>query len=91
MRNEGRRLLPLLTQPLTGGRQSMTCKYRCADQCAQPTPNTSDNAYFGDVVADGPTARLATSSPTFAPQVSKVFAPRHVLTTEQLRPAQGTA
>ena len=53
MRNEGRRLLPLLTQPLTGGRQSMTCKYRCADQCAQPTPNTSDNAYFGDVVADG--------------------------------------
>lgn len=57
MRNEGRRLLPLLTQPLTGGRQSMTCKYRCADQCAQPTPNTSDNAYFGDVVADGASRR----------------------------------
>ena len=45
----------------------------------------------GDLVADGPTAQVATSSPTFAPQVSKVFAPRHVLTTEQLRPAQGTA
>ncbi|WP_462416990.1 PhoX family protein [Kytococcus sp. Marseille-QA3725] len=57
MRNEGRRLLPLLTQPLTGGRQSMTCKYRCADQCSQPTPNTSDNAYFGDVVAEGASRR----------------------------------
>ncbi|ACV06759.1 ABC transporter ATP-binding protein [Kytococcus sedentarius] len=45
----------------------------------------------GDLVADGPTAQVATSSPTFAPQVSKVFAPHHVLTTEQLRPAQGTA
>lgn len=41
----------------------------------------------GDVVADGPTARLATSSPTFAPQVSKVFSPEHVLSVDQVRPA----
>ncbi|WP_459646004.1 PhoX family protein [Kineococcus sp. NUM-3379] len=28
----------------------MTCHYRCGDACAQPVPNTTDNAYFGDVV-----------------------------------------
>jgi secreted PhoX family phosphatase len=29
----------------------MTCRYRCGDACAHPEPNTSDNAYFGDIVA----------------------------------------
>ncbi|WP_141762105.1 ATP-binding cassette domain-containing protein, partial [Kytococcus sp. HMSC28H12] len=40
----------------------------------------------GDLVADGPTARVATSSPTFAPQVSKVFAPHPVLTVDAVHP-----
>lgn len=57
MRNEKRRFLPILNQPLTGGRSAMTCKYRCADQCSQPVPNPSDNAYFGDVVAEGTSRR----------------------------------
>ncbi|PKZ41485.1 cobalt ABC transporter ATP-binding protein [Kytococcus schroeteri] len=43
----------------------------------------------GDLVADGPTARVATSSPTFAPQVSKVFAPHPVLTVDAVHPPQG--
>ncbi|WP_411970402.1 PhoX family protein [Saccharothrix longispora] len=30
----------------------MTCKFRCGDACAHEAPNTSDNAYFGDVVGD---------------------------------------
>ena len=30
----------------------MTCKYRCGDACSHPVPNTSDNAYFGDLVAE---------------------------------------
>ena len=28
----------------------MTCAYRCGNACAQDAPNTSDNAYFGDIV-----------------------------------------
>ncbi len=30
----------------------MTCRYRCGDACSQIVPNTSDNDYFGDVVAE---------------------------------------
>ena len=40
----------------------------------------------GDLIADGPTREVATSSPTFAPQVAKVFAPVRVLTVAELRP-----
>jgi hypothetical protein len=28
----------------------VTCKYRCGSACAHEAPNTSDNAYFGDIV-----------------------------------------
>ncbi|MBL1067666.1 PhoX family phosphatase [Streptomyces sp. 7-21] len=35
----------------------MTCQYRCGNACAHPAPNTSDNAYFGDVVAGALTRR----------------------------------
>ncbi|MEU4740720.1 PhoX family phosphatase [Actinosynnema sp. NPDC023658] len=49
--DRGRRLLPLLpNHPL--GRSSITCKYRCGDACAHEAPNTSGNAYFGDVVGE---------------------------------------
>lgn len=33
-------------------RQRVTCRYRCGDACAHPTPNTSDNEYFGDIVSE---------------------------------------
>jgi secreted PhoX family phosphatase len=46
------RLLPLLTTNPHGGRSSITCLYRCGNACAHEAPNTSDNEYFGDVVAD---------------------------------------
>ncbi|MGB3827445.1 MAG: PhoX family phosphatase [Ornithinimicrobium sp.] len=42
--------------PVTGhssGRNAMTCRYRCGDACFTAVPNTSNNEYFGDVVADG--------------------------------------
>ncbi|MGH3728701.1 MAG: PhoX family protein [Micromonosporaceae bacterium] len=29
----------------------MTCQYRCANACDHPAPNTSDNPYFGDLLA----------------------------------------
>ena len=32
-------------------RQHITCRYRCGDACSKPAPNTSDNEYFGDVMA----------------------------------------
>ncbi|MGO4955999.1 ABC transporter ATP-binding protein [Luteococcus sp. Sow4_B9] len=38
----------------------------------------------GEVVADGPTRQVCTSSPTFSPQVSKVFHPSDVLTVDEL-------
>jgi secreted PhoX family phosphatase len=44
------RLLPLL--PHAGGRSATVCHYRCGDACAQPVPNTSDNTYLGDVIAN---------------------------------------
>ncbi|MQA81772.1 MAG: DUF839 domain-containing protein [Streptosporangiales bacterium] len=44
-----RRLLPITNHP--AGRQAMTCLYRCGNACAHPAPNTSDNPYFGDLVA----------------------------------------
>lgn len=38
----------------------------------------------GEMVADGPTAEVVVSSPTFAPQVSKVMAPGKWLTVSQV-------
>jgi energy-coupling factor transport system ATP-binding protein len=38
----------------------------------------------GEVVADGPTREVCTSSPAFAPQVTKVFLPDPVLTTDEV-------
>ncbi|MGW9362498.1 PhoX family protein [Streptomyces albidoflavus] len=45
-----RKLLPLIgSHP--GGRSALTCRFRCGDACFHETPNTSDNAYVGDVIA----------------------------------------
>ncbi|KUJ67801.1 phosphatase [Streptomyces albus subsp. albus] len=45
-----RKLLPLIgSHP--GGRSAMTCRYRCGDACFHEVPNTSGNAYVGDVIA----------------------------------------
>ncbi|WP_432092372.1 PhoX family protein [Streptomyces sp. bgisy100] len=46
-----RRLLPLISSH-PGGRSAMTCRYRCGDACFHEVPNTSGNAYLGDVVAE---------------------------------------
>lgn len=45
-----RTLLNLLAPaPLHGNRSSLTCRYKCGDACFHDVPNTSDNAYFGDI------------------------------------------
>ncbi|MDI3389668.1 ATP-binding cassette domain-containing protein [Streptomyces sp. B-S-A8] len=41
----------------------------------------------GEVVADGPTADVVVSSPSFAPQVTKILAPQKWLTVAQVRAA----
>ncbi|MGA5900134.1 ABC transporter ATP-binding protein [Streptomyces venetus] len=41
----------------------------------------------GEVIADGPTADIVVSSPSFAPQVTKILAPQHWLTVSQVREA----
>ncbi|MGW0293081.1 ABC transporter ATP-binding protein [Streptomyces tuirus] len=41
----------------------------------------------GEVIADGPTADVVVSSPSFAPQVTKILAPQHWLTVAQVRTA----
>src|SRR5690606_29858827 len=55
-RPSGRITLPLLT-PIHRGRQGLACRYRCANACAHDEPNTSDNEYFGDVLARAVTRR----------------------------------
>ncbi|MFD7243572.1 ABC transporter ATP-binding protein [Streptomyces massasporeus] len=45
----------------------------------------------GEVIADGPTADVVVSSPSFAPQVTKILAPQDWLTVAQVRAAlEGT-
>ncbi|MFB7495354.1 ABC transporter ATP-binding protein [Streptomyces sp. NPDC056161] len=41
----------------------------------------------GEVIADGPTAGIVVSSPSFAPQVTKILAPQEWLTVAQIREA----
>lgn len=41
----------------------------------------------GEAVADGPTRQVVVSSPAFAPQISKILAPREWLTVSQVRRA----
>ncbi|MFE6284306.1 ABC transporter ATP-binding protein [Streptomyces sp. NPDC057877] len=41
----------------------------------------------GEVIADGPTAEVVVSSPSFAPQVTKILAPQPWLTVTQVRGA----
>ncbi|MFI0140108.1 ABC transporter ATP-binding protein [Streptomyces luteogriseus] len=41
----------------------------------------------GEVIADGPTADIVVSSPSFAPQVTKILAPQQWLTVPQVRAA----
>ncbi|MGK5696698.1 ABC transporter ATP-binding protein [Streptomyces sp. URMC 128] len=45
----------------------------------------------GEVIADGPTADVVVSSPSFAPQVTKILAPQHWLTVSQVRAALNAA
>lgn len=45
----------------------------------------------GEIVADGPTADVVTSSPAFAPQVAKVLAPQPWLTVADVAAALGAA
>ena len=45
----------------------------------------------GDIVTDGPTREVVTSSPQFAPQVSKVLAPIPLLTVADLQAAMAAA
>ncbi|MDQ8701277.1 ATP-binding cassette domain-containing protein [Streptomyces sp. LHD-70] len=44
----------------------------------------------GEVVADGPTADVVVSSPSFAPQVTKILAPQKWLTVAQVEAALGS-
>ncbi|NBQ41238.1 MAG: PhoX family phosphatase [Mycobacteriaceae bacterium] len=41
----------LISHSGQSSRQRVTCRHRCGDACAHPAPNTSDNEYFGDIVA----------------------------------------
>jgi energy-coupling factor transporter ATP-binding protein EcfA2 len=41
----------------------------------------------GEVIADGPVREVITSSPVFAPQVAKIFAPRPLLTVSDVERA----
>lgn len=44
-------LLPLAGGHRDGGRSAATCRWKCNDACSKPIPNSTENEYFGDVVA----------------------------------------
>ncbi|WP_435202451.1 PhoX family protein [Janibacter sp. GS2] len=46
-----RTLLPLAAGHRDGGRSAATCVWKCGDACSKPVPNTSENEYFGEVIA----------------------------------------
>ncbi|MFF7979764.1 PhoX family protein [Streptomyces sp. NPDC007901] len=55
-----RKVLPIVGTPAhshPGGRSSLTCRFRCGDACFHEVPNTSSNAYVGDVIADAVSRR----------------------------------
>ena len=55
-----RKLLPIVGTPAhshPGGRSPLTCRFRCGDACFHEVPNTSSNAYVGDVIADAVSRR----------------------------------
>ncbi|MEU6490553.1 PhoX family protein [Streptomyces sp. NPDC046984] len=57
-----RKLLPLIgttSGSHPGGRSALTCRYRCGDACFHEVPNTSDNEYVGDVIAEALSRRSA--------------------------------
>ncbi len=76
-----RRLLPLIGTPGShpGGRSALTCRFRCGDACFHEVPNTSDNAYVGDVIAGAigrrSMMRLRPSSRSPRPRVRRSSAP----------------
>ncbi|MQY14264.1 hypothetical protein SRB5_44270 [Streptomyces sp. RB5] len=45
-----RKFLPLIGSPHGGSRAALTCRFRCGDACFHEVPNTSSNAYVGDVI-----------------------------------------
>ncbi|MDF5754460.1 PhoX family phosphatase [Spongiactinospora sp. TRM90649] len=47
-----RGLLPLLTTQHQAGRSALTCQFRCGNACSHDVPNTTENRYFGDIVAE---------------------------------------
>ncbi|MER5517620.1 PhoX family protein [Streptomyces sp. NPDC002763] len=57
-----RKLLPIVDTPDAahpGGRSALTCRFRCGNACFHEVPNTSANAYVGDVIAGALSRRNA--------------------------------
>lgn len=48
---------PEFHQAPRGNRSPATCHWKCGDACAQPVPNSSDNAYVRDVIEEALTRR----------------------------------
>jgi secreted PhoX family phosphatase len=57
-----RKPLPIVDTPEAahpGGRSALTCRFRCGNACFHEVPNTSANAYVGDVIAGALSRRNA--------------------------------
>ncbi|MFF1723568.1 ABC transporter ATP-binding protein [Streptomyces sviceus] len=79
------RLVRLLQELAAGGHAIMLATHdvELAAELAQRVILLAD----GEVIADGPATDVITSSPSFAPQVSKILAPQRWLTVPQVRKA----
>ncbi|MEV5411405.1 PhoX family phosphatase [Thermopolyspora sp. NPDC052614] len=69
-----RRSLPLLSVPRTGGRDPMTCRFRCGNNCDHEIANTSDNEYFGDILTAAVSRRGALRAGALGTLVASVGA-----------------
>ncbi|MFF4028255.1 ABC transporter ATP-binding protein [Streptomyces sviceus] len=79
------RLVGLLQELAAGGHAIMLATHdvELAAELAHRVILLAD----GEVIADGPVTDVITSSPSFAPQVSKILAPQRWLTVPQVRKA----
>ncbi|MYT05479.1 MULTISPECIES: ATP-binding cassette domain-containing protein, partial [Streptomyces] len=79
------RLVRLLQELAAGGHAIMLATHdvELAAELAHRVILLAD----GEVIADGPVTDVITSSPSFAPQVSKILAPQRWLTVPQVRKA----
>jgi len=82
-----------LTRLITGVAADGTCVVISTHDVEFAAASTQRTIVMADadVVADGPTRAVLTSSPSFSPQMAKIFHPRSLLTPDEVERTDGQA